>query len=81
MQDGYIREQKVPEITETRKRNRINKNNNKNKRRTKSKQQKFRICKRRISRLLFISNKSHTSKIGLFNKNGKSKRNRSGYDK
>ncbi len=30
MQDGYIREQKVPEITETRKRNRTNKNNNKN---------------------------------------------------
>lgn len=37
MQDGYIKEQKVPEMTETRKRNRVNKNNNKNKRRTKSK--------------------------------------------
>lgn len=37
MQAEYIREQKIPEITETRERNRINKNNNKNKRRIKSK--------------------------------------------
>lgn len=37
MQEEYIKEQKIPELTETRKGYGINKNYNKNKRRVKSK--------------------------------------------